>query len=40
MGQRFLHVPRVKVAQSYRTHSLVFDEILESVEILGILILS
>jgi hypothetical protein len=30
---------RVKVAQSQSTHSLIFDEILEGVEILGILVL-
>jgi len=39
MSERLFHVLSVKVAQSQSTHSFVFDEILQSVEILGILVL-
>jgi hypothetical protein len=39
MSQRLLHVLRVEVAQSYSTHSLVFDKILESIEVLRIVVL-
>jgi hypothetical protein len=39
MSQSFLHVLRVKVAQSESTHSLVFGQILEGVEIMRILVL-
>jgi hypothetical protein len=39
MCKCLLHVLRVKVAQSQSTHSLIIDEILQSVEILGILVL-
>ena len=39
MSQRLLHVLRVEVAQSYSTHSLIFDKILESIKVLKIVVL-
>jgi hypothetical protein len=39
MSESLFHVLRVKVTQSQGTHSLVFDKILQGVEVLRILVL-
>jgi len=39
MGQSLFHVLSIKIAQTQSAHSLIFDKILQSIEILRIVVL-